>query len=165
MGSRKPQLALIEQQAFGASLTGPTAQLTLENGFSLLVDAAFADSAQQEGFVNEGDRAGLAVRYLPTEVVPLRPIVEIGTWTKSDASFSFRREYANGAGSAAGEGYTDGSISNSYARAGVVLQGAPHDQFSLTAEIDRVGPLSRPILKGPRRRIDSRPTCPLAQMP
>jgi hypothetical protein len=58
------------------------------------------------------------VRYLPTEVAVLRPILEIGTWTKSDASFSFRREYANGAGDALGEGYTDGSISNAFARAG-----------------------------------------------
>src|SRR5262245_26420500 len=38
------QLALIEQQAFAAPLTDPTAQLTLANNFSLLVNAAFADS-------------------------------------------------------------------------------------------------------------------------
>jgi hypothetical protein len=67
----------------------------------------------------------------------LRPIVEIGTWTKSDASFSFKREYMNGAGSAVGEGYTDGDISNSYARAGIVVQAGQNDLVALTAEIDR----------------------------
>jgi hypothetical protein len=36
-----------------------------------------------------------------------------------------------------GEGYTDGSISNSYARGGIVLQGNPEDVFALTAEVDR----------------------------
>jgi hypothetical protein len=47
------------------------------------------------------------------------------------------REYMNGAGSAVGEGYTNGSISSSYARAGIVLQSAPNDQLAVTAEIDR----------------------------
>ena len=133
-GSR--QQTLIEEQAFAAPLTGPTAQLALDNDFTLLVDAAFAENHSEEGF-GDGDRAGLAVRYLPAEVATLCPIVEIGSWTKSDASFSFRREYANGAGDALREGYTDGSISNAYARAGVVLQSKPEDQFALTAEIGR----------------------------
>ena len=128
------QLALIEQQAFAAPLTDPTAQLTLADSFSLLVNVAFDES---DGSSREGNRAGLAVRYLPTEMASLRPIVEIGTWTKSDASFSFKREYMNGAGSAVGEGYTDGDISNSYARAGIVMQTAQNDQLALTAEIDR----------------------------
>jgi probable HAF family extracellular repeat protein len=61
------QQSLIEQQAFADPLTEPTAQLTLDEGFSLLVDAAFAESDRQEGLVDDGNRAGLAVRYFPTE--------------------------------------------------------------------------------------------------
>ena len=134
------QQTMIQQQALAAALLEPVGsnqQLTFANGLSLLVNAAFTGNDGQEAAANEDIRTGFAMRYLPTKRTPLRPIVEFGGWTAPNASLSFQREYMNGSGFAEGQGYTSGSLSYSYTRAGMVWEFTPADQIMVTGEIGR----------------------------
>jgi hypothetical protein len=86
---------------------------------------------------------------LPKGIAGFRPLVEVGGWTEPNASFSFQREYMNGAGFAVGQGYTNGSVSNTYGRAGIVWESTPADQVMVTGEMDRswsvVGAYAEPV--------------------
>ena len=131
---------MIQQQALAAALLEPVdsnQQIAFANGLSLLVNAAFTGNDGQEAAANEDIRTGFAMRYLPTKRTPLRPIVEFGGWTAPNASLSFQREYMNGSGFAEGQGYTSGSLSYSYTRAGMVWESTPADQIMVTGEIGR----------------------------
>ena len=137
---RARQQTMIQQQALAAPLLEPVGsnqQLAFANGLSLLANAAFAENEPQHVSANDGIRAGLALRYLPKGIAGFRPLVEVGGWTEPNASFSFQREYINGAGFAVGQGYTNGSVSNTYGRAGIVWESTPADQVMVTGEMDR----------------------------
>jgi hypothetical protein len=138
---RTRQQTMIQQQALAAPLLEPVGsnqQIEFANGLSLLANAAFTENDGQEVAGNDGIRPGFAMRYLPTtKRVPLRPIVEVGGWTAPDASLNFQREYMNGSGFAVGQGYTNGTLSYSYTRAGMVWESSPADQVMVTGEIGR----------------------------
>jgi probable HAF family extracellular repeat protein len=137
---RARQQTMIQQQALAAPLLEPLGsnqQIAFVNGLSLLANAAFAENDSQQMCANEGIRAGLALRYLPKGIAGFRPLVEVGGWTEPNASFNFQREYINGAGFAVGQGYTNGSVSNTYGRAGIVWESTPADQVMVTGEMDR----------------------------
>jgi probable HAF family extracellular repeat protein len=111
-------------------------QREFAEGLFLLANATFSEnSSQLTG--DDGVRAALAIRYLPKGLAGFRPLAEIGGWTEQNAAFRFQREYANGAGLALGEGFTGGSVSNTYARAGVVWEATTNDQVSFTGELGR----------------------------
>jgi probable HAF family extracellular repeat protein len=139
---RERQQAMIEQQALGDPVLDPAARQTqFTNDIALLVDGAFVQSNHQGalrgGFRDDAIRANLALRYLRAKGASVRPLAEIGGWTRPNTAFSFERKYVNGSGVSQGEGFANGTVSSLFARAGMVWQPAPADQVMVTGEIDR----------------------------
>ena len=69
----------------------------------------------------------------------IRPFGEIGTWFSPDASFTFTRSYANGAGTATAQQRTNGSMHYEFGRLGVVVPVTPTDEAALSVEYGRAG--------------------------
>ena len=135
---RERQQDMILQNAFANPVletSDPKQQLNFGNGFYLLTNVAFSGNDNRFSG-DDGLRASVAVRYLPDGVAGFRPLVEVGGWTEPDAAFSFQRGYANGSGFAYGQGFTSGSVSNSYARTGVVWEATANNRVSFTGEVD-----------------------------
>ncbi len=141
LGGDRPTSAGGEAGVFasgGSASAGGTVRYTSSNGFSILGGAAWA----REDYVNTELRnswigAG-AFQYIHDGFgSAVRPLIEVGGWITPNASLSFNRTYANGAGTATGTGNTKGDLSYIYGRAGVVFSGDHSTQIILSGEYGR----------------------------
>lgn len=83
-----------------------------------------------------------AVRYtfddiLGNEDQALRPYAEVGGWVAPSTETTFRRNYANGAGTATGRGSADTASWAGYGRGGVIWDATDDDQIMAYGELGR----------------------------
>lgn len=83
-----------------------------------------------------------AVRYtfddiLGNEDQALRPYAEVGGWVAPSTDTTFRRDYANGAGTATGRGSADTASWAGYGRGGVIWDATQTDQLMAYGELGR----------------------------
>lgn len=141
LGGDKPISAGGEAGVFasgGSASAGGTVRYTATNGLSIIGGAAWAreDYASTE-LKNSWIGAG-ALQYVYDGFgYAVRPLVEVGGWITPNASLSFNRTYANGAGTATGSGNTRGDLSYVYGRAGAVFAGGRSTQIILSGEYGR----------------------------
>jgi hypothetical protein len=121
----------------GSAEGGGTGRIGFGNGFSVLGGHAYQQERLKDVEVKDAVMGALALRYVHGEWGRLRPFAEIGGWTAPDASLSFKRVYANGAGLAVGKAGPHGSLSYVFGRAGLAFAVTPMDEAALSAEIGR----------------------------
>lgn len=102
---------------------------------TMLLGGITGGSNDYDTFDYNGVLAALALRY---DFAPfddgLQPFAQIGGSLGVLNDLTFKRTYANGAGTATVEGNTSGRVGSLYAKAGVVAPLAPSDQLVFAAE-------------------------------
>jgi hypothetical protein len=121
----------------GSAEGGGAGRIGFGNGFSVLGGLAYQEEKLKNVEVKDAVMGALALRYVYGEWGRLRPFAEIGGWTAPDASLSFKRAYANGAGLALGKPQMHGSLSYAFGRTGAAFAVSPSDEASFSAEIGR----------------------------
>lgn len=140
LGNDKPMTDESYAGAFasaGSASVGGFAQLSTSGGLSLLGGVSYGTEDYESAAINGGISGALAVRYLLPSGTALAPFVEGGGWLTRDASLEFDRTYANGAGTATGNGSTDGNISYLYGRAGLLYRPSQVSQVVAAVEVGR----------------------------
>jgi len=121
----------------GSAAAGGFVRYSWGSGFSLIGGLSYAKESYPDADLNHGAMGALALQYIYPSVGWWRPFVEAGGWAAPNASLSFSRTYANGAGTATGTGSTHGNLSYLFARAGILLAQSQADQVALSAEYGR----------------------------
>jgi probable HAF family extracellular repeat protein len=126
--------SLIEQQSFAEHRGDRDRRVShLTEQLSLSSAVHFTDEGRTDAA--RAAQASLALHYEPEHRDDIAPFAEIGGWTAPNEGMRFERHYTNGAGTSTGQGFTDGRIAKSFARAGISWQPGPRDQLALSAEI------------------------------
>jgi hypothetical protein len=121
----------------GSAEGGGSGRIAFGNGFSVLGGLSYQQETLKDVEVKDAVMGALALRYVYGDWGRLRPFAEIGGWTAPDASLSFKRVYANGAGLAVGKPGMKGSLSYAFGRAGAAFAVTPSDEAALSAEFGR----------------------------
>lgn len=138
LGADKPMDLENEVGVFasaGSFSSGGHARYRSASGITFLGGLAYASEDYPSAELKNSFLAALAAQYVHDTGTWWRPFVEGGGWLTPNASLSYSRTYANGAGTATGVGNTRGDLSYYYGRAGLVFGEAQSTQFVVSGEI------------------------------
>jgi hypothetical protein len=121
----------VEVGSVGAGLRG---RLTFDNGLMLLAGVSWGDQDYLDVRADNGLTGTLALRYAPTGMGASRPFIEIGGLIGSIDNLTLTRTYANGVGTATGQGSTNANNSAIYGRLGWIWDIAKTDQLGVYGE-------------------------------
>lgn len=123
--------------AGGSATAGGYAQVGLAHGFALLGGLSWSRESYPDAEMHDALTGAAALRYVHEGFGAWRPLIEAGGWHAPEADLRFSRSYANGAGTAVGNGRTHGDLSYYYGRAGIMWAPAKSDQVVITGEVGR----------------------------
>lgn len=122
--------------AAGSAIGGTHARFS-SHGLTLLGGIAYADESYARSELKSSVSIAAALQYVHEGTSTWKPFAEAGGWITPNASLSYDRIYANGAGSATGSGRTHGDLSYYYGRLGWLFARSDRSQFALSAELGR----------------------------
>jgi probable HAF family extracellular repeat protein len=137
LGANDPIGAEPSVGAFGAvgSWSGGIAgKAGLGQGWALLGGISYAKEDFKNADMKRGVIAAAALRYVAGDG-KVHPFAEAGGWVAPDASFTFKRPYANGAGAAVGVGEAEADMAYGYVKGGVGFDVTDADAAVLAAEL------------------------------
>lgn len=114
---------------------GGFARIAFGNGFSLLAGAMVEDRDYRDVKLGTGNAFALAARYVHDAGGAWRPFAELGGWVTPETRMTYRRRYANGSGTAVGEGVTDGTNAYVYGRGGLAFAASADDEVAVSGEL------------------------------
>jgi len=122
----------------GSASAGVRGRVSLDDGVTLL--GGFSGGREDyQNIVAETDFNGtLAIRYAPPGFGPSRPFVEVGGLIGHANDLTMRRTYANGVGTAVGEGSAAYSNSAVWGRAGWIWDTRQDDQIGVYGEYGQI---------------------------
>ncbi len=138
LGANAPFNAPNQVSAFGAvgSASGGVAgKVGLANGFSLLGGLSLNREDFKDVRMHNTIIGALVLRYTLEPSSAGRIFVEGGGWVAPDGSFTFTRQYDNGAGAAIGTGDADGSLGYAFVKGGTAYDLSANDELVLAAEL------------------------------
>lgn len=116
---------------------GSRAQLSDENGFTLMGGLAYQREDHDSGSIDGFSTAAVALRYVHLQSGALKPFFEVGGWWTPDAEVEFTRSYANADGAGGATALTNGDYLTAYARLGLVFDHDSTNQVALSIEAAR----------------------------
>ena len=140
LGGDKPLTNASEAGVFGqvgSAQGGGYVRYGTGGGLAILGGIAYGTEDYANAKIDNAAMGAAALRYLASITGDWGLFAEGGGWYAPDADLKFKRQYANGAGVATDVGNTSGDLSYYYARAGVVVDVTPRDQFVVSGEIGR----------------------------
>jgi hypothetical protein len=122
----------------GSASAGLRGRVSLADGITLM--GGFSGGREDyQNIVAETDFNGtLAIRYAPPGFGPSRPFVEVGGLIGHADQLTLRRTYANGVGTAVGEGSAGYSNSAVWGRAGWIWDTSPAEQIGVYGEYGQI---------------------------
>jgi len=135
----------------GSASLGVRGRFTSDSGLMVLGGLLTGYEDYQNVRAGEDLTGTLALRFAPTSMGPSRPFIEVGGLLGRTNDLTFTRTYANGVGTAVGQGSTTASTSAIWGRAGWIFNATPADQLGVFAEYgyDRqsIGGYAEPLSK------------------
>lgn len=122
---------VVEAGSVGGAVRG---RLASDGGLTVLGGLIFGDQDYLGARGGETQAGSLALRYSPAGMGDSRPFLEIGGMLGRIGKLRLDRTYANGAGTAVGEGTTRADTSAYYGRAGWIWQAGDASQVGAYAE-------------------------------
>jgi probable HAF family extracellular repeat protein len=141
LGSNEPITNKSMISAYGAagSASAGTYMQISNSVITLFGGLAYTEDDYAHADVNSSLVAALAIRAEFGHIAGWKILGEIGGWGIPDGSFTFSRDYTNGAGRATGLGTSEGGLFYVYGRIGAVALDTQSDQIVLSFEAAHEG--------------------------
>ena len=120
--------------AAGSVEAGGFGSVAYGNGITLLGGIAYEQERYRNAELKNAGTGAIALRYVLPSARFVNPFFEVGAWSAPNASLSFNRIYANGAGLGIGSGDTSGSLGYAFGRAGLVAHASFSDEWAVSGE-------------------------------
>ncbi len=123
------------QASFGSFNLSAHGRKSLSPDWTLLGGFGYGQYREKGARVTSSFSAAGALRYSPKAMGHERPFVEIGGAISPSQTVDYRRDYANGAGTATGTGRTKSSLTSAYVRAGWIAMLSRADELGVSLSL------------------------------
>ncbi|MEI9905539.1 MAG: hypothetical protein WDN06_17520 [Asticcacaulis sp.] len=123
------------QASFGSFNVSAHGRRSLSPDWTLLGGFGYGQYREKGARVTSSLSGAAALRYSPKAMGHERPFVEIGGAVSPSQTVDYRRDYANGAGTATGTGRTRSSLTSAYVRAGWIAMLSRADELGVSLSL------------------------------